>query len=142
MDLRLLMPHEKFFHSEATVTEAKPEYSLGQLTPPARYSPVRYVKFIVSSIGFHPSCHSLHCQNSAMEDCVDHVRESSTVVLLASGCSYAENDTGYRERMPSSSSVINSRNLSLPWRYRWQKKMFVMCISYFWLPYSSSIYVL
>ena len=42
---------------------------------------------------------------------------------------HAENDTGYRERMPSISSVINVRYLSLPWRYRWQKKMLDMCIS-------------
>lgn len=25
--------------------------------------------------------------------------------------------------------LITSRNLSLPWRYHWQKKMFAMCIS-------------
>jgi len=41
---------------------------------------------------------------------------------------YAENDTGYKERMPSISSLVRSRNF-LPWRYRWQKEMLVMCIS-------------
>ena len=33
----------------------------------------------MSSIDFLPSHHSLCCQSSAMEDCVDH--EASTVVL-------------------------------------------------------------
>ena len=87
-----------------------------------------YVRFIVSSINFHPSYHSLCCQSSAMEGCVDHVHEASTVVLCFRLQSCRECH-GYRERMPSISSLISSKNLSPPWRYRWQKKLLVMCIS-------------
>ena len=53
---------------------------------------------------------------------VDHAHETFTVWFYVSGCSHAENETGY-------SSLRSSRNLSLPWRYHWHKKMLVMCIS-------------
>ena len=32
-------------------------------------------------------------------------------------------------RMASISNLISPGNLSLPWRYRWEKTMLVMCIS-------------
>ena len=37
-----------------------------------------YARFIVSRIYFHPSYHSLCCQNSAIEGCVGHARETSS----------------------------------------------------------------
>ena len=79
----------------------------------------------MSSIDIHPTYHSLYCQSSAMEGCVDQYMKLLQW-FYASGYSHAENATGYRERMPSISSL---ENISPPWRYRWQKKLLVMCIS-------------
>ena len=59
-----------------------------------------------------------------------------TVVLYAG--THAENDFGlYRERMPSTSSQISCRILSLPWRYCCMVKENACYVhfSYLWLPY-------
>ena len=90
---------------------------------------VCYVRFVVSSIDFDPSEHFQCCQNNA----VDYIQDISMVALcfrLQSCKQFQMTLHGTRKGyMLSISSLVSCRYLSHPWRYNWQKRMLVMCIS-------------